>query len=264
MESAVNYAIRRILEEIDRGILSDAFTECGQFSLGSMGVSLERQIANIVLDKSVFKDIALISSKEESISLEGLPVEYINDSYAKIHIPASRRGGRRIMEVYRVEYSSTQSSFRHQIERQEAHDVALSDLVLAGISAMPDTSTSRVDVIAPNTIAISDINRYGYRKAIVSLEIDNNLSHIPTKAYDDFGTLCVAKAQQLIYTRIMQEIGVGKIVRGKNLDVYQSQIERYADSGQTYRDLIKKWRHIESYFDPARKLKHIRARTGRP
>lgn len=259
MENISAYAIRRIKEEIPREILQAAFVRRGIDQTLYTHVTLEAAIKAAVLMGSVYMDIQLLTGRECNIDLTGIEPNYNSDGSATITVPLNRTGGKDILEVYHVGYfnSSTTSGVgainTHQISQVDTKLNAVIDNTVGA----PITGTSDCTMIAPNVI---HVNLYKLQPSIlnatVNLSVDKEMGHIPPTYYDAFGSLCVEKCKQYIYTLYRVNLDRGRIERGTELGAFSEEIQEYRDAKITYRELLKTWRRSEQYLNQP-KLKKV-------
>lgn len=264
MESLINYAIRRITEEIEHEILLSAWGHLTRDNYMNLSLSLEAVMKAKILDGSVFKDIALQSGTETAIPLSGLPITQLANGMRSVHIPANRRGGRRIIEVYRTtgghSVHTGGTGLGHTSIPTGAPSSQMAGQILASVTHQDGSGANTdCDVIAPNTFTF-----YGHALyAIVILAPDKFLSHVPQKAFDLFGDMVVFKAKQLIYTTKNITLGSGSIVMGQDQGELSERIRGWSDVGESYREALRKWRRVEVMMNPRAKGKIIRTLMGR-
>lgn len=262
MEQIHAYAIRRIKEEIPREILEGTFIRRTLNQNLFEHISLDAAIKTAVLDASVFQDILLLTGRETNIDLTGLTPLLNSDGSASIHIPYDRTGGRDILECYRVGFEQSVPAYNGLANGNRSEVDIRVDAVIAGTGQIPITSTTECEVIAPNTILVNFYDVLPqFLNAQVNLTVDKEMGHIPPKAFETFGTLCVEKCKQYIYMQHRVRQGRGVVERGMEIGVYMEEINEYRDSSKNYRDLLKIWRRKEFHIDREKKTKFIKLIT---
>ena len=261
MEQIHAYAIRRIKEEIPREILDKTFIRRDLQMNLFQHTTLDASIRAAVLDASVYLDIKLLTGRETNISLEGVePITNIDGS-TTLHIPLALTGGREILEVYRVGFQDTTTKFASTFNSSSEVDRRV-DAIINNSGAIPVTSTTECEMIAPNVILV---NLYSivptFLNAEVNLNVSSEMTHIPPKAFDKFGSLCVEKCKQYIYNHHRINLGRGLVERGMEIGVFAEEISTYSDAALNYRDLLKGWRRTEFHLDIEKKTKFIRLIT---
>lgn len=262
MEQIHAYALRRIKEEIPREILEGTFIRRTLNQNLFEHISLDAAIKATVLDASVFLDIMLLTGRETNVDLTGLEPIINADGSATIHIPYDRTAGRDILECYRVGFDQSSPTYRGNGSTDSSEVDLRLDAVIAGTGRIPVTSTTECEVIAPNTILVNFYDVLPeFLNAQVNLSVDKEMGHIPPKAFETFGTLCVEKCKQYIYVQHRIRTGRGLVERGMEIGVYMEEISEYRDSSKNYRDLLKIWRRKEFHIDKEKKRKFIKLIT---
>lgn len=261
MEQINGFALRKIKEEIPREILEDTFRRRALDNSDMFQyVTMDSAIVSAVLAGSVYMDVQLISGRETNIDLNGLEPTFNSDGSAVISVPLSVTGGRPILEVYRVGFASTNysnalisSPVTSEIDR------ALNEVIDA-TSHIPVTSTTRCEMIAPNTILVHDVqNVHTFTNAEVNLALSSEMTHIPPKAFHKFGELCVNKCKQYIYNFHRVNMDRGQVERGYGIGAFAEVIAEYSDAGQIYKDLLTAWRRTEFHLDIEKKTKFVKS-----
>ena len=262
MEQIKQYGLRRIKEEIPRFILNSVFLK-PDYDLGNnrQFMTLDASICSSIIDSSILLDLTLIDGSEQQISLEGLEPNYNIDGTMVINIPFERTGGKEIIEIYRINFTPYTYAGYSNSQGQTDTDRKVEAVQMA-VQSIPVTSTTDCTIIAPNTI-LADVGsvRPFLMTAEVNLAISNNLGHVPPKAFELFGDLCVARAQQYIYIESIINMNRGFIDRGQELGIYQDMITGYSDAHQNYRDLLRKWRKFATFMDHNKMSKYLKMIT---
>jgi hypothetical protein len=236
-----------------------AFIKNEHYTNEFLNLSMDGNITVLVIENKVMRDTSLVGGRECSIDLIGLPVTENIDYTATIHIPHERTQGRNILQVFRIDYSS--SNYNNTIGVGSVGgtqmDSRISDIIDAS-NTVPVSSTNRVDLIAPNTVLV-ELNGIlpTYFRAQCLLEDSSELEHIRPKAYELFGDLCVEKTKQYIYNKLIIDIDRGIIERGFEVGIIKDIIDDYRDANENYKDLLKRWSKQSYLSDPQRLAKLI-------
>lgn len=259
MEQITGFALRRIKEDIPREILEATFSRPGVGGELFQYVTMDSSISSQVLEGSVYLDIQLITGRETNIDISGI-VPFINaDGSAVINVPLAVSGGRPILEVYRVGFGTANGSNNFINSSNSNESERLLDSVLDATTALPVTSTTKCEMIAPNTILVHDVaNLTTFTNAQVNLAVSKEMTHIPPKAFYKFGELCVEKCKQYIYNFHRVKLGQGLVERGMGIGAFADEISGYSDAGQNYKDLLQLWRRTEFHIDVEKKTKFVK------
>lgn len=262
MESIKAMGIRYIKQEIPRPILEATFIRRNLNNQFFSHVTLESAISSVILDSMVFLDLMLLTGRETTIELAGLPHERNSDGSCIIHVPTARLAGRNLLEVYRVNFNGISNSPNSLSSTENSELDRRVDQIIDGTNSIPVTSTSSCEIIAPNTILIREhYDVLEFINAVVNLSHDKEMSHIPPKAFHIFAELCVNKCKEYIYTQNIIRMDRGMVERGMEIGTFKSIIDEYRDSTQNYKDLLKQWRRVDFHLDHEKKEKLIRLIT---
>ena len=258
MQSIKNYGFRRVREAIPRFILNNVFLKPDYGFAERYNVTLEAAMIAAVIDAGIVLDIQLIDGLESTINLEGLePVSNLDGSTV-VQIPFSRTGGKEIQEIYRVNFIPSEYNMG-SIMYNNAGDVDRKvNAIYTASSSIPVTSTSECQLIAPNTLLI-DIGGIipTLMSANVNLCVSKNLEHIPPKAYELFGDMCVERTKQYIHNETVINTNRGFIDRGFELGEWKTIIDGWSESGKNYRDLLKRFRKQSFFYDKNKVSKYL-------
>ena len=136
--------------------------------------------------------------------------------------------------------------------------------VMSAFDKIPMVSTSRVKVIAHNTICIFDgvnIPHNSYLRCILSY--DDQLSALPMRAYRHFSTLVEHAVKAYIYNELIIQIDAGELRYGQNLGVFKTIVEGYSDSNQNYLDYLSNVMESTLFMaDEQQYLRYIKMAVG--
>jgi hypothetical protein len=135
---------------------------------------------------------------------------------------------------------------------------------LSAFDKIPHTSTSRVQLIAENTILIRDgtaIPQNSFLRCV--LANDDNLSNIQLRSYRHFSNLVELAIKSYIYNELVVQIDVGEIRYGQVLGVFKEIVTSYADAEVNYRDyLTETWEKVAFMNDDESHLRYLKLLIG--
>lgn len=267
MEQIFSFGLRKIKEHIPDMILRQVFDDQQYRGIGMRTpITLDHQIESKVIRGGVVKDILSMGGRETRIPLGGVAIRFLPNLKLVVQIPMELTQGRNIIEVYRVNYFSNLSYMGYGGHNTYL-DGGVMNLALNNIidshNPPPITSTSRCEVIAPNTLLV-DLSGVvpAWMELEALLEKDGELSHILPASFGDFGQLCEYRAKMHIYNDQIIKIDEGRLSGGKELGVYKSIVDSYSDADKTYKDLLKLWKTVDIYNDREEIQKLIRLQIG--
>ena len=253
MSNPISKAIAEVKYRIPRQILEKVFVDGSRFYRPTLAASMEAQIENLVIRPRVLVDCNLIGGIQANIPLEGLNYEMPYQYTTVIHIPKDRTNGRSINSVRNVTFFNAAQagalyggaaaaagflSNNNSVDNTAAVTAAAG--VMASYDKIPLTSTSRVSLIAENTILISEagfLPTNSYLRCI--LENDTDLNNLPLRAYRFFSNLVEYAVKAYIYNALVIEIDAGELRYGQNLGAFKDVVSSYADANQNYLDYLK-------------------------
>lgn len=249
----ISKAVSEIKWRIPKAILEKVFIDGSRYYRPTIANSLEAQIENLVIRPRVLVDCNLIGGQEVLIPLEGLPFDRPYQYTTVIFVPKERTQGRRINSVRNVTFFNAASiggiygglsGLASNVPGLNAADntamVSVTASLMASFDKIPQTSTSRVSLIAENTILINDglmIPSNSFLRAIV--ETDENLSTLPLRAYRYFSTLVEYAVKAYIYNEMVINMDKGEIFFGQELGAFKDIVSSYADANQNYQDYLR-------------------------
>lgn len=246
-------SIQEVKWRIPRAILEKVFVSSGQYWRPSMAESLEAQIENLVIRPRVMVDCNLIGGQQTSIPLEGLTFEMPYQYTTVVHIPKARTQGRRINSVRNVTFFNAaavgglyggSTGMGMGASGNTAQDntaaVSVAASLMASFDKIPQTSTSRVSLIAENTILINEGMIIPSNSFLLcTLEMDEQLSNLPLRSYRYFSNLVEFAVKAYIYNEIIVTMDKGELFYGQELGSFKEIVSGYADANQNYQDYLK-------------------------
>lgn len=249
----ISKAVQEVKYRIPRQVLEAVFVDGSRHFLPSLAASMENQIENLVIRPRVLVDCNLIGGQEITVALEGLAFEHPYNYTTVIRIPKSRTQERRINSVRNVSFFNTAAlggpyagaaAMTSNVMGSALSDngavVSSAASLMASFDKIPQTSTSRVRLIAENTILIDDgiiIPTNSWLRCV--LEMDENLSSLPLRSYRAFSTLVEHAVKAYIYNEMVVTIDQSRLHYGQELGRFKDIIDSYADANQNYQDFLR-------------------------
>lgn len=250
--SPITYAVRRITQEIPREILTQAF---GRKTLyGHQDTqSIENAIAQDVIYSYVMNDLNMVMGTHVDIKIGTLPYREMNNAHV-YDIPLRMTQGRHITRVLSVETGTPDAG---------PGQSSMDRLLNASMPGPESSGTARVEIVAPNVVAL-----YEYSNGINTflrcvLANEENLSNLNAGYQRRFIELCVLASKALIYQRLDIAIGDGIQNGSPTNPQLRGRIDSYADAYELYNEqLDTRWNKINVLNDPKAKNRHIRSLLG--
>lgn len=264
----IDKAIQDVIARIPRAILNEAFLKPRGF-IGVMQytpVSLDYRIREEVLDARVIPDCNLVGGTEETISLQGLQPEFLEDYKAVWRIPLGRTNNRRITRVYSIIFGEGGAPTNASLYSQ-GHSVvqeATQGLMEAHIP-IPQVSNADVTLIGENTVMARMHFPYSPNLYMrVQLEADSEFSHLKPGSIPVFSKLVEYATKAYIYNTLILELDQGMISGGYSLGRFMSIIEDYADAEELYQEHYnERWRKVSVFSDDQAYKRHLKRLVSR-
>ena len=241
--SAIKYGVERIMREIPLEVLHMAFLRKSSFF--GIETSLEKQITDLVIKKTVLRDTNVIGGITITLSLDKCDISYYEKNMTGhnmiIRVPYRVTNKKKILEPLSLVGNVTNNSLHNastnsiisSLNNKYYHDASVGSKFV----------TSNLELIAPNTILVydeTDMVTNGYLKVIV--ENNENLTNISTRSYLNFGELCVLATKQFIYNKLIIDLDKGALYTGHELGKVTDIINSYESATEEYNTFIKeKW-----------------------
>lgn len=228
-------------------------------------VNLDSMIREKVIEARVRVDCDLQGGTQINLPLGNLTPEYL-DLYNLIYrIPKHMTQNRSITRVLdmAVGYGSVWGTTNMGLQGSSPLLDAASG-ALAAASPIPIVSTAYVDLIAENTVLISDALQFpvnAYLRCIV--ENDKDFTTLPPQAFHYFATLVELATKAYIYNTLTIQIGSGEIQAGQELGRFKEIVDGYADANDLYKEFLRDtWREVAVMSDPISFQETLRMLTG--
>lgn len=270
----ISNAVRMIKMAIPPQILARCFIDNSLRGFLTPSKSVDSQIVDLVIRPTVLMDCNLIGGNEVRIPIGDLPYDTITEptspflGSAVIGIPLERTQGLAIISPSRIEYINNASQYApgYTSGGFGSAFVNTSSLLqsaqglLDAAEPIPKTSTARLDLVGPNTIAVSDVSLLTPFAALVAvLANEDNMNNLKPTAYREFGELCTLAVKAYIYNNLIIEIDSGELRLGQQLGTFKNIIESYSDAYQNYQTYFKDvWRKVSFMNDDMRHGKALR------
>lgn len=248
--NVIQKAVSDLKFRIPRQILEKAFIgRYGSWKPNYRGI--DELIINNVVKPRVLVDCNLIGGTQAIVPLSGLSQDKPTDYTTVIHIPKDRTQGRSINSVLNVSFVSqdTLSAWAgvNMISTSGAYGGAENSALMGAAMGMmsafdkiPMISTARVELIAENTILITDtINLAPNAYLRCVLANDDNFSNIQLRSYRYFSNLIEYAVKSYIYNALIVDMDQGELSGGQTLGVFKEIVQGYSEAEQNYQDYMK-------------------------
>lgn len=273
----IKKALSEVQYRIPKQLLEAVFVNGASSWRGVKTLTLEDQILSLVVRPRVMVDCNLVGGTEAMIDLSGLAQEQPETWMTVIHVPKNRTGGRSINSVLSVCLYNTNvvagyasvgvagagnvgvSSNGYTSQDGSAMTSALSGAVGA-LDKAPLVATSRVSLIAENTILIRDgllLPPNAYLRCI--LANDENMSHLQLRSYSYFAKLVEYAVKAYIYNELIITVDEAQLRYGQAVGAFKDIFSSYADAEQNYQDYLKQtWEKVAMMNDPEAYYRYLR------
>jgi hypothetical protein len=260
--SALAKAIDEVKFRIPRPILDVVFNKRTERWRQSP-ISIDEQIMSLVVRPRVMVDFNLIGGTEAYIDLSGVPAERTGNDYSTVYrIPKDKTQGRSIMSVLNITFADparTQSYGSYSPQNNTAL-LQAGSAVADAMAPIPITSTAYVQLIGENTVMVRDIVWLPsniYLRCV--LANDENMAHIPLKAYRAISKAIELAVKSYIYNEYIVPMDMGELFGGHSLGAFKTVIDGYADSEELYQTyLIEKLEKILFMSDREAWTRHLK------
>jgi len=248
--NAIDYALQRIFNEVPRELLSDAFSTFSYF-----GYRDSRELPDVIEDdvihNKVMLDLNRLGGEQVQLPLDQMHARTIHDGVI-FEIPTHLTQGRKIVSVYSLDYYLGHNSLGAGQYASGSNSALKRDgmRMMNAASGPTSVGTSRIRLIAPNTIFTPETSVTGYRTLRCLLENDGQLANIAPSAHIVFGDMVVYACKSLVYNRINIRLGEGSIQPGSINGYLRGALDDFADAEEMYRELRSgRWQKIAVFND---------------
>lgn len=267
-------AVDEVKYRIPRQLLERVFIDGSYAWRSGPKASLDEQIMNLVIRPRVMVDCQLIGGTQAMIPLEGLEQQKPMDWVTVIHIPKDRTDGRTINSVLDVAFYSSSAmtgyanagaagmgmlggSSGYSAVENSAMTSALASVV-GSADKIPMVSTSRVQLIAENTIMIKDgvmLAPNSFLRCV--LADDDNLSGLQLRSYHAFAKLVEYAVKAYIYNELVILVDTAELRYGQAVAAFKDVFMGYADAEVNYEDYLKNTWEKTAFMNDNESLKRF-------
>lgn len=246
----ITKAVAEVKYRIPKAILEKVFIDGSVYWRSTIQSSIEKQIETLVIRPRVLVDCNLIGGTQALIPLEGLERDNPTIQTTVIHIPKERTRGLSINSVLNVSFFNSASGVgfgggsyggsTYSGGQDQSALMAAASGVMSSFDKIPMTSTSRVQLIAENTILITDsiILPPGSVLRCI-LADDESLSSLQLRSYRHFSTLVEHAVKAYIYNALIIEMDTAELRYGQGIGAFKEIVSGYADANQNYQDYLR-------------------------
>lgn len=255
----IERAIAEAKWQIPMEILNRAFAPKAIFGRAT-ALNIDSVIRSKVIDARVKVDCDLVGGTQLDIPLRNIHPEQVPlpsgtpYSWSLVyHIPMTLTQNRQISRVLWI--ANTISPISGTYTYASYNGSALGNAamgVMQSQAPIPSMSTARVDIIAPNTVMVSDTNQWPYDATMrCFVENDPDFTLLPAGAIRPFCKLCILAIKAYIYNALIIQMNTAEITMGQELGRFKEVVDGYADSNQLYDEyLAGTWAEVAIFSDP--------------
>lgn len=242
----ITKAVQDVMYEIPEEVLREVFVKSRNGFYGS-AESMESLIITKVVQPRVVPDASIAKGEHMTINLAGVKPKIL-DNYRSIYeIPHSLTGNKRIISTLSVSYAPYNGSLGSVglayggVGPMYSRDVATAaQQMVEASSAVPNVSTSRVEIVGHNTIMIEDSQRFSDAFNLECYVVDDNyMSSIDPRDYEYFSQLVAFAVKSYIYRTMRIRMGRARIEGGSALSEFKEVVDEYADAETNYRTFLR-------------------------
>lgn len=271
--NAVQYALNDLRFRIPAELLKEAFqpTEYMQyanpFHTNNGFNSIEANIRQQVIDARVNVDCGLKGALEVPIDLQSCHRVDHNVNVRVYTIPTELLGGRPLVSVKSVSYTSTGSTMLPHQQRSSGNMLVNATLDLyRAIASLPISGTARCHIIGPNTVVVQDnaiINSYNMYM-MVNVGHDDNMESLNQGIFPLYATMVEHAVKSYIFNTLTIPVGQDFLRGGFQLGRFKEILDGYADSEEMYQTIFREqWGKAQFTNDPNRKHNFIKSMFAR-
>lgn len=271
--NAIQYALNNLRFKIPNELLEAAFAQnnlsnyTNAFHTDTGFNSIEANIRSEVIEARVNIDISLKGAMQVAIDLSRCPYTTHN-TYTRVYtIPPEQLGGRPIISVQSISYSSMVINLANHSYNSAGGTLfnATMDLYRT-VSSMPISGTANLQRIGTNTVLVTDHALINTDNMYMLLTVahDENLNAINPGLYPLYAELVEFAVKAHIYNKLAIVVGQDYLKGGFTLGKFKEILDNYADANEMYSQIYKEqWGKAQFTNDPGRKARFIKAMTVR-
>lgn len=248
----IKKAIEEVKYRIPRELLEKVFIDGSNRWRVGVRSSIEEQILSLVVRPRVLVDCNLVGGTSAHVSLAGLPQDQPETWMTIIHVPKDRTDGRSIMSALSIKlltqagalsYASSQagvSGMGGTTSYNPTENTALlaaASAVTAAHDLMPFIGSSRISLVAENTILLKD-GLILPSNAVLScmLSNDEEISNLQPRNIPAFADLVTLAVKSYIYKELVVRIDTAELMYGQAIGAFREVFTGYADAEQMYQE----------------------------
>lgn len=257
-------AIADVKFKIPLDILNAAFMP-RQFGQRPLPVNLDVIIREKVVEARVKVDCNLSGGTQVNIPLAPIQPEYLDQYTIVYRIPKHYSNNRSITKVLdlTVGFGSVMGTTNMGLEGASPMLDAVSG-VLASNAPIPIVSTAYIELIAENTVLITDTLQFptdAYLRCMV--EYDRDMTQLKPATYANFSKLVEFAVKAFIFNELQIRMGQAQLSGGMDLGQFKATVDKYEDAEENYQTYLKDvWRSVAILDDALSRQRHLRMITG--
>lgn len=260
--NAISKALADMKFRIPRQILDETFSQYTHHWRNTP-VSVDEQILNKVIKSRVLVDCNLVGGTETILDLSKCSKETIDTYNTVYYVPKELTQGRVIVTALSVNSNAITADAYSQYYTGN-YAARMASALGAASSPAPYASTARLQLIAENTVLVSEAQVYGsFISMRVILADDENMSHLQIRSIPAFTKLVEYALKSYIYNELIIRMDMGMIKAGQDLGRFKEVVDGYADAEEMYQDyLINKWAATAYMNDQETMRRFIKMQLG--
>lgn len=258
MANAIVYALKEIKWNIPIDVLNKAMN-IGLPKHVIDNTSLDEKIISKVIRGKVLLDLNISNGIDMVVFLDGIEPIYDSEYNAIYIVPKERTNGREMLNTFGIGtvlqrgYANSLDSLPTQPVTMHGRDSTCTRSnymtrqgarVYNSYKAEFRDFNPNTELIGPNTFRVTGAAYYTGQLLGVkcTIENDDNLNNLHTKAYRKFADLCIMATKAFVYRELIIRIGSGELEGGQDLGAFASVVERYDSAIEDYNTYIEeKW-----------------------
>lgn len=270
----ITVAIQRVLREIPREILNQAFsakrydpTRQDRYFDNVDAISLDEKIRELVIEGRVAIDVNLVGGTEVLLPMRQAEREYVDSWNIIYRFPPEVLGNRKISTVHELIYGLTQGLAGSTTTGFDSRSSGLlKDVrnIIRATNGVALMGTAYVQLLNHNTILVNDSNQVMGDAAVrCTVSHEPNFNDIKQPYYRDFAEMVVLAVKAHVYNTLVIDLDEGLIRSGATLGRVREIIDSYADANTMYNEFVDvKWAKLAIIQDVDKYRKIIKLNLG--
>lgn len=260
----IQKAISEVKFRIPLDILNAAFIR-PEFGQRALPLNIDTLIRQKVIEDRVRIDCDLVGGNEILVPLIGVTPEYIDQFHVVYRIPKALTQNRSITRALSITMGlGTVMGTTNMGLTGSSPLLDATAAVMASQLPIPPISTAYVELIAENTVLVSDTFRYPsdiYLRCKV--EHDSDFTQMSTPTYHRFARLVELATKAYIYNNLIIAIGQGQLYGGQDLGKFKEIVEGFADANDLYDTFLNDtWKRVAIMDDGESFRRHLKLLSG--